>query len=353
GAHLVDRDAGLPGRQNADRDARAGDIGGAEDQRPRAVDRDVEGAGGLAAAVEPEPGGDAAALAGRHRRIVVVALLGSLKRLDEADAAEGLAVDRLIALGRRVLEPQIDRVHAELPGELVDHALAAEDDLRRARGAERIHLRAVRHDLVGRGLHVLEVVAGEHRLRRVREHRAGEGAGLEDELGLRRRDGAVLLDAHLDAGPGAGDRAGGAEDVVAGEGDLDRAPRLAGQLDRHRLAVEAGLAAEAAAHLRLLHADLRGLDLEDVGEPVAEHPRTLRAAPQLDLAIFRGRGDAALRLDIALVHRLGVVFALDDDVSFRKTLLHVANAEIESLDHVRGLVGALDAFGANMIVQDR
>src|SRR5262249_59675008 len=112
--------------------------------------------------------------------------------------------------------------------------------------------------------------------------------GREEEPGLRGGDGAVRVRAHLDGGPGAGDRAGGAEDFVGGEGDLAGAPRLAGQLDRHRLAVEAGLAAEAAAHLRLLHADLRGLDLEDVGEPVAEHPRTLRATPQLDLSVFGG-----------------------------------------------------------------
>src|SRR5262249_32019437 len=163
------------------------------------------------------------------------------------------------------------------------------------------------------------------------------------------RDGTVLLDAHLDARSGAGDGAGGAEDLAAGEGDLDRAPRLAGKLDRHRLAIEAGLAAEAAAHLRLLRPDLRRLGLQDIGEPVAEHPRALGAAPQLDLAVFGGRGDAALRLDIALVHRLGVVFALDDDVGFRETLLDVADAEIEPLDHVRRLVGALDAFGANVI----
>ena len=50
----------------------------------------------------------------------------------------------------------------------------------------------------------------------------------------------------------------------------------------------------------------------------------------------RGR-DAALRLDIALVHRLGVVFVLDDDVGLGKTLLDVAHGEIEPLDHVGGL----------------
>ena len=67
-----------------------------------------------------------------------------------------------------------------LRGELIDHAFDPEHHLRHAGRAEGIHLRAVRHDLVGDGLDVLEVVAREHRLRRVDEHRAGEGAGLED-----------------------------------------------------------------------------------------------------------------------------------------------------------------------------
>ena len=54
GAHFVDRDAELLGRHHADRDARAGNVGGAEDERDRAVGRDIERAGRLAAAIEPE-----------------------------------------------------------------------------------------------------------------------------------------------------------------------------------------------------------------------------------------------------------------------------------------------------------
>src|SRR5262249_17808454 len=343
GADLVDRDAEFLRRHHADRDARARDIAGAEDQRHRAVDRDVERAGGLATAVEPEARRDAAALAGWQRRIVMVAGLGSLQRLDEADRPESLAIDGLVAFGRCVLEAEVDRVHADLAGQLVEYAFDPEHHLRHTGRAERVHLRPVRHDLIRHRLHVLEVVAREHRLRCIDEHRAGEAAGLEDELGVGGRDGAVLLGSELDARLRPRYRPGGAEHLVAGERDLDRPLGLAGELDRHWLAVEAGLAAETAAHLRLLNADLGGFDLENVGEPVAEHPWRLRAAPQFDLAVLAAGRDAALRLDIALVHRLGVVFVLDDDVGLLEARLGVAHGEVEPLAHVRGLVAPLDS----------
>ena len=82
---------------------------------------------------------------------------------------------------------------------------------------------------------------------------------------------------------------------------------------------------------------MAGIDLEDVGQPLPEHPGRLGAAPQLDLAVLRRRGDAALRLDVALMHRLGVEFTLDDHVGLGEALRDVAHVEIELLDHVRGL----------------
>ena len=150
--------------------------GCSEQKRDRSVGSDGQRARGLAAAVEPEAEADAASLIGAERRVVVLGLLGRLQGLDHADRPERLAVDRDAALPRRILEAQIDRIHAELLGQLVDHAFGGENRLRHAGGAECIHLRPVRHHLVGDRLGVLQVVAGEHRLRRVEEHRAGERA---------------------------------------------------------------------------------------------------------------------------------------------------------------------------------
>ena len=82
--------------------------------------------------------------------------------------------------------------------------------------------------------------------------------------------------------------------------------------------------------------------------------RALGAAPDLDLVVLVAVGDAALRLDIALVHGLGIVFALDDHVGFGEARVGVAHREVEPLDDVgRRVLGPLDALGPEMVVQDR
>ena len=53
------------------------------------------------------------------------------------------------------------------------------------------------------------------------------------------------------------------------------------------------------------------------------------------------RGDAALRLDIALVHRLGVELALDDHVGLGEAGLDVADAELERSTTLVGLSASL------------
>ena len=61
-ADLVEVDAELLGRHHAQRGAQAADVGRAGRQRQRAVLVELQRHGGLAADVEPEAGGDAAAL---------------------------------------------------------------------------------------------------------------------------------------------------------------------------------------------------------------------------------------------------------------------------------------------------
>ena len=68
------------------------------------------------------------------------------------------AVGGLGALARRVHHAQLDRVEAELLGDLVHHALDGE--LRDGRAGRPVggHLRPVGHDVVADDLHVLDVV---------------------------------------------------------------------------------------------------------------------------------------------------------------------------------------------------
>ena len=83
-------------------------------KRHGAVDIDVERRAGLAAEIEPEAGGDAAPWFLPSGALIVRMRLGRLQRLDQADRAEGRAVGRLRALLGGVLEPQLERVHADL-----------------------------------------------------------------------------------------------------------------------------------------------------------------------------------------------------------------------------------------------
>ena len=285
--------------------------------------------------------------------------LGGLQRFDEADLAEGLRIDRPGAIGHGVLHAEIDLVHADLVGEFADDALDAEDHLRHAGRAEGGDLGAVGDHLIGHCAHILQIVAREHGLGRIGEGRARIGAGLEDQFGVRRRDRAILLAADLDARLRARHRPGAPEDLRTGEGDLHRSARLAGELDGDGLRIKGRLAAEAAAKFRLLHLDLGAIHLEDLREAVAVDEGRLGAAPQFDLALLRTGGDAGLRLDIALVHGLGVEGALDDDVRLGEARLDIAHAKLIALHHIRRPVGAdlgiagLGALGAHVAVQDR
>ena len=62
----------------------------------------------------------------------MVAVPGRLQAFDEPDARVDGAVDPARPLLGRVLEAELDRVDAELLGQLVDHLLAGERRLGRA-----------------------------------------------------------------------------------------------------------------------------------------------------------------------------------------------------------------------------
>ena len=353
--HAVDGNAELFRRHHRHGHARPGHVSGAERDRHRAVGREVHRSGRFTGLIEPEAAGNAATLAVGHGRPVVVACFGGLQGFDQADAVERFTVNRRMAFGDRILETEVDLVHADLLCHLGDDAFGGEHDLRHAGCAEGSDLRPVRDDLVGNRLDVLDVVTRQNRLRGIRKHRARVGAGLKNEFGIRGDDRAVFLAPHLEARMRCRDRTGGAQHLGAREGHLYRTLRLAREHDRDRFRIEVRLAAETAAELRLLDADLRGIDLEDLGQAIAIRPWGLRAAPEFDLTVIRATRDAGLRLDIALMHRLGVERPLDDDVGFRKSLFRIADRQVVTFDDVRRLfcVWPLQALGTQVIVQDR
>ena len=308
----------------------------------------------LAADVEPEAGGDAATLVLAQWRAPVRMRLGGLQRLDHADRPELRPVGGFRALLGRVLEAQLDRVHADLAGDLVDHALDRELGDRPARRAIGRDLRPVRHHVVADDLDVLQVVGrvGAHAARLHR--RAGKGAGLVLELGFRGDDAPVLLGADLDAHVRARGRARGAEHLLARHHHLHGAPGLLGQRQCDRLEVDHGLAAEAAADLRRGDADPADVPSEQPRAVRAHDPMALRRHPHVGLAVLRHARHAGVRLDVALVHRLGRERALDDEIGLLEAGGDVAQHELDALGHVRGRLGrGVHAGREHIVMQQR
>jgi hypothetical protein len=87
---------------------------------------------------------------------------------------------------------------------------------------------------------------------------------------------------------------------------------------------------------------------------VAHHEVALGADPELALAVRTDIGEAGVRLDIALVRRLGLEGALDDDVGLLEAGRDIAMAELVAAHDVGGLLGLrLHAVGEDGAVQDR
>ena len=77
----------------------------------------------------------------------------------------------------------------------------------------------------------------------------------------------------------------------------------------------------------------------------------LAAAPDRRRTVFGGIGDAGVRLDVALVNRLGGELVLDDSVGFGETGVGVAELELKTLGDVGSRLGLrIDAFGKDVIV---
>jgi hypothetical protein len=149
-------------------------------------------------------------------------------------------------------------------------------------------------------------------------------------------------------------RAGGTEHLLARHHHLDWPAGLLGQRQRDGLQIHDGLAAEAAADLCGRHADLADVPAEQPCAVGAHDPMALRRHPQLRLSVLGHGGYAGVRLDVALVHRLGRERALYDEVRLLEAGLDVADSELDALGDVGGLLGRrLHAGRYEVLVQQR
>ena len=123
--------------------------------------------------------------------------------------------------------------------------------------------------------------------------------------------------------------------------------------DGDRLDVDHGLAAEGAADLRRIDAQVAEFHAEQLRGVGADDEMALARAPQLALSVGVIAGDAALRLDIGLMHGRGLERHLDDLVGRGETGRNIAELEFDPLRNVGRLRRRLDTAGDHVGEQQR
>ncbi len=319
----------------------------------RAVLVDVDGGAGFTATIEPIAGGDAAPLVLPERRPVARVVE---KRLDGL----GISIVRKLCAGEHlrsrlggVLQPQFQRVHADLPGQNVEHAFYRKGPDRRARRTIGRNLWAVGYDVVADRARVRDVVGRKRAHARAHERRARKCASLQLEEPLGRSDRAVAFDADLHRHRRSRRRARSPEHVLATHHDLDGKAGFTRQRDGNRFDVDHRLAAESAADLRRIDAQVADFHAEQLRRVRAYDEMPLACAPELALAVGIESGHAALRLDIGLMHWCSLERHFDDLVGRCEAGFQVAEREYVALRDVRRRRRRLDAPGDHVREQQR
>ncbi len=157
-------------------------------------------------------------------------------------------------------------------------------------------------------------------------------------------DRAVLREAGLDPHQHRMPAAVDVEDLLARQRELDRPPGELGELARRDLVGErVELAAEAAAHRRRHHADVRLRHVEDLGEQPVDVVGRLGRGPERELAVGAPLGQRRVLLHRQVRVALEVEDVLADEVGRRERRLHVAELERHRLVHVRPVAVLVDA----------
>src|SRR5436309_3944247 len=102
--------------------------------------------------------------------------------------------------------------------------------------------------------------------------------------------------------------------------DFDGATGLARQHRGHWFEVDRNLTAKAATDFARRHGHLRHWQTQDLRGLPLHHKGTLRARPDVEMAIFVPQCRGVVRLDVALMHGRRVELPLDDHISLTKAL---------------------------------
>ena len=209
------------------------------------------------------------------------------------------------------------------------------------------HVEAVDH-------HIADIIAGEDAHRAGHDHGARISARFVSQISLGRGDVTVLprADFHLDIGPWSRPRA--FEDVFARHHDLDRLSALFRQQRGHGLEIDRNLPAEPAADLHRRDLHTRDGQVQNAGGGIAHHERALRAAPDVDATVVVPERRGVVRLNISLVDRGRVVFALHDHIGFGKSLFDIAQSKAKVIGDIADLVRLLTQFlRLEIVMEDR
>ena len=337
------------------------DIGGAREHHHRAVEVELDLDGGVRLAGPVHRlGGAADVMRAGKAETFTYAL--ALRQLALARGPAALALDPVDAFrqavarhheivvgeGRRdeiIGAPHRQRIEAELGRHLVEQALEGEADVDRAVAAEGAAGRRVGERAPADVLDVVQVVDGvEHRAGIEDRHHAVArmGAAALVAFALDRGDAAVAAQTELEPDVGLGPAAMGDEGLLAVHHHAHGAAGTARQQRGDQLDVEGlGAAAEAAADMRLDHADARHVHVEDLRQHQVHVIRHLGAgmhghAVALDVVV----GDRGVHLHLVLADLGAVVAPFAHQVGFGETLLDIAKLE----QHV-----ALDVVGLALV----
>jgi hypothetical protein len=213
--------------------------------------------------------------------------------------------------------------------------------LRRAEAAERAVWRRVGHRHAAADADVVASVRARRVQHAARQHDGAQRrvcAAVEQDVDVHGGESAVARDARAmpDHSGMSLRRRQHVFDAVVHE--LHRAARLErrerGVSGDHRRVFL--FAAEAAAGFCLNHANAIAADAEQDRQRAVDVVRALHRAVHGDAAaVFCGHGDDAVRLDVQLFLRANAVFAFDDVIRLRESLLEIALVDRDRLERHR------------------
>ncbi len=271
-------------------------------------------------------------------RQLASALIPAARLLDPVHALrQSIAVHHQIVVGERrrgeiIGAAHCDRIERKLVRHLVEQALEGEADVDRAMAAEGAARRRVCEHAPANIFDVMQVVDGvEHRAGIENGHDAvaGMGAAALVAFAFDRADAPVPAHAELEPDVGLGPSAMGDEGLLARGHQPHTAACTPREQCGNELHVERlGTAAEAAAHVRLDHADARHVHVENLRQHEVHVIGNLSAGVHGHaIALGVVVGGRRVHFHLVLTHLGAAIGRFADKIGVAKTLLHAAQLE--------------------------